>query len=176
MRKPLSAFLVLLLMALPLVGVIVAVAYAADLCLGVGLGPPACPSCTGTVGAVVVVKDVGGGKTIQDLNNALRKSNKCQQLSGFTSDEDLGVTATSQRTIPGGLFGNVSLCTSSDATHVTVISNFLGRSIQTEIPLPIPANPASNALSDVLDLVDTPSGTGVPTTAAICSPPNVPVP
>jgi hypothetical protein len=149
MRKPISSLMVLLSLAVPLVGGIAAIAYAADLCL--------------TFDSVsYVIQNAGGGKDGKDINKDLGKPNKCQQLSGFTTGPGFfGVP----------MFGTVSLCTDSTATHTTAVANFLGGSFQTQFPLPIPT---TAGLTDLITSSGT--GFGIPTTAAVCSPPSVPVP
>src|SRR5258706_5973596 len=121
MRKPVSSVMILVLLAVPFVGGIAAVAYAADLCLTSG------PFS-------LVVQDVGGGKEGKDINKHLGKANKCNALAAFFTSTALGANQ----------FATATLCTSSDGSTVNVIASFFGGSMATQFPLPVPTSAGSS--------------------------------
>ena len=180
MRKAVSSLLVVLVVTVPLVGAIAAVAYAADLCLSLGFASGQHPFQT-----KIVVKNVGGGNTLK-----FPQPGKCLSLSGFAVNDDSLVPLPDPQckgcNFPGGsfptpeIFGTMSLCSSSDKSHVTVVSNFPGVSVHTRIPLPIPGVPTDNASSDGIvtsaDVATAVTTFGIPTTAGVCSPSKITVP
>ena len=154
MRKPMSSFLIVLLLAVPLVGVLGATAYALDLCLTFDV-------------FTLVVKDVTNAgkneppdKLIDKMNKELAKPNQCRQLSGFFGEDS-------------SAFANVSVCTDSTGSQVNVVASGLPIMSRSQFPLPIPT---SSGTSDIFFVTQ---GTGLfdlGTTIDVCVPPVVPVP
>jgi hypothetical protein len=162
MKKPVSSVMVLVLLAVPLLGGLVAIAYAGDLCLTFGAPPALTPPIT------VVIQDVGGGKEgkVKEINDKLDKANNCKVFPAFfTSPNQFN---------SGNLIGTATMCTNSAGTGVRVTTNYWGGVLATDFPLPIPT---TNGFTDIVSFN---SGLGqflnVPTTAAVCVPPVVPVP
>ena len=164
MRKPVSSVMVLVLLAVPLLGGIIAIAYAGDLCLTFGTPP------TGTPPVTVVIQDVGGGKDgkVKEINNELGKTNKCKVFPAF-------FTSTNQFNY-GNPIATATMCTNTSGT-VRVTVNYFGGAIATDFPLPIPT---TNGFTDIVSIggSNPPFGANVniPTTAAVCVPPVVPNP
>src|SRR5262245_50390878 len=135
MRKPVSSVMVLVLLAVPLLGGLVAIAYAADLCLSFGLPPQ-----LGNQQAEIVLQEVGGGKDGKDMNKELGKANKCKVVPAFFRSG--GNTANS-----GNPIGTATICTTSSGTTVRVTTNYFGGSIATDFPLPVPT---TSGLTDIV--------------------------
>jgi len=162
MKKPVSSVMVLLLLAVPLLGGLVAIAYAGDLCLTFGTPP------TGTPPITVVIQDVGGGKEgkVKEINKELGKANKCTVFPAFFT----GFNNLSN----GNPIATATLCTNSAGTGVRVTTNYWGGALATDFPLPIPT---TNGFTDIVSFNQGLGQTiNVPTTAAVCVPPVVPVP
>jgi len=149
-----SSFIVVLLLAVPLIGVLGATAYALDLCLTFDV-------------FTLVVKDVtDAGKNepldkLQDkMNNELEKANRCRQLSGFLGENS-------------GAFANVSICTDSTGSHATVVASGYTFVSQTQFPLPIPT---SSGTADLFFVTSATSFPDLNATVDVCVPPVIPVP
>jgi hypothetical protein len=149
-----SSFLIVLLLAVPLVGVLGATAYALDLCLTFDL-------------FTLVVKDVTNAgkndppeKLLEKMNKEVAKANQCRQLSGFYG--------------PGSsAFANVSLCTDSTGSNATVIATGYTFISQSRFPLPIPT---SSGTSDIWFVTNGSGDEDLGTTVGVCVPPDIPVP
>jgi hypothetical protein len=154
--------MVLVLLAVPLLGGIVAMAYAADLCFTFGSGAP-----LGLTATTIVLQDVGGGKDGKDMNKDLGKASKCKVVPAFFNNGLLN---------SGNPIGTATVCTTSAGNAVRVTTNYWGGSIATDFPLPIPT---TSGFTDIVSFNQPapPNPTfNVPTTAAVCVPATRPVP
>ena len=161
MRKPVSSVMVLVLLAVPLLGGIIAIAYAGDLCLTFGTPPAGTPPIT------VVIQDVGGGKEgkVKEINNELGKTNKCKVFPAFFTGPN-NLSNSNQ-------IATATMCTNSSGT-VRVAVSYWGGALATDFPLPIPT---TNGFTDIVSFNTTlGQHLNVPTTAAVCVPAVVPNP
>src|SRR5262245_41107999 len=157
MKKPISWLVTGLLLAVPVVGVVAAVAYAADLCLTFAGGPSV------VSGTTFVVQDAGGGKDGKNMSKDLSQPNKCKSASGFFANGALV-----------GLVAGVNFCTTADSSQVNLSANNVALSFLASFP-PAPI-PNSSGIAIGFGTATFPSSFSSSVTAAVCVPPSTPVP